>query len=467
MHGNRRIRVGLALGPRRVVAVTVRRTLRGLRPDRVHRRSLERRPGADGWPELEEALAGLREALSEDGRRPPRLHLALLPPLSRTKVVTMPSAGREALRRLAGREAARHFLDPPAEPVADAAPVARSPLARGARTCVTCCADESVVRTLLAAVGEAGAETGLVAPAAWSLAEGAVALDPGNRRGERRLRLEGPGGRREVVLEDGVLTGVRPGPPPGSDTVEPQDGDAGGDAPAGDRHGRDGGAALDALDAPALAAFGALVAPEDGPALLPEDGWRAWRRRGRVRAWLVTATAVLLAATGALLHLWGLDREIRAVEERRSALSEPAERTSATREAALRLREVVSTVDSVRPRGPGWVRILSEVADRLPASAHLEALEGTDRGVRIAGSARSPSALVPRLEGSPVVESARLESATRASGRRGGESFRIVLTLARPPGSGGSGPDHGPAGPDALAPGSEAAGERPRSVEGP
>lgn len=424
MPGDRGLHVGLAVAPRRVVAVTIRRTLRGRRPDRVLRRELDGGPGADGWPALTGALAELREAVSEEGR-PLVCHVALLSPLARAKVARLPSAGRQELRRLAAREVDRHFLSPPGDPVADAAPLDRWSPTRGALPCVTACADAEAIDALLAAVRSAGGEPGLVAPAAWTLAEGAAALRPDLRRGEHRLRLDAPDGAREVLLRDGRLAGVRPAGSPGGTDAGPIE--SAGSPEEGD------------LDPAALAAFGVLVAPEDGPALLPGEVWSSWRRRGRARTFAAAALGLLLLGAAAWLHLWGLDREIRAVEAARAERAEAVERATATREAALRLRELVTATDSVRPRGPAWTRVLAEVGGRLPGSAYLETLEVGDGSVGLAGRARSPSGLVPRLEDSPVVAAARLKSSTRSRDRRGGQTFRIVLTLA-----GGSGSGDGP-----------------------
>lgn len=421
--GDRGLHVGLAVAPRRVVAVTVRRTIRGARPARILRRDLDGESGADGWPALSEALADLRDVVSEGGR-PLVCHVAVLPPLARTKVVRLPAAGREELRRLAAREADRHFLEAPEDPVADAAPLGRWLPPRGATRCVTACSDAETIGALLSAVRSAGGSAGLVAPGAWALAEGAAALRPGLRRGEHRLRIDAPGGGREVRLRDGRLAGVQPVADAGRDEADAR------------RAEVDAGRDEADLDPPALAAFGALTAPEDGPVLLPGEAWTAWRRRGRTRTLVAAAVGLLLLGVAALLHLWGLDREIRSVETARAEHSEAVERAAATRAAALRLRELVAVTDSVRPRGPSWTRVLAEVGDRLPPSAYLEALEAGDGTVRITGRARSPSGLVPRLEDSPVVAAARLESSTRSRDRRGGQTFRIVLTLVGGTGSG-------------------------------
>ncbi len=409
-----------ALSPGELTVVVGRGGPGATRPGEVRRRPLGAGPGAEGWPELAGALEELRAELALEADRRPELHLALLPPLARARVVELPAADREALRTLAHREADRHFLSVPADRLADAWPMERS--RHGPLPCVLACADAETVRAAVAALEEAGFRPGLAGPSAWTAAEGAVALDGELAGGSVLLRLRDDESDIELALEDGRLAGVRP---------RAAGADDGRDEPGTTRRTVDDAHPLAGLDAPGIAAFGALVAPEAGPSLLPPEARAGWRRRRRARAGLLAAAAALLLAAAGWTHLWGLDRELAAVEGRRAAVAEEVEETRAARDAALRLADLLEGVAAAPRPGPAWSRVVAEVGRRLPASSYLRVLDaGGDGDVRLAGNARSPSALVPRLEASPLFADVTLASVTRSSRADGdGDAFEITLRL--------------------------------------
>lgn len=409
------------LSPDEVTVVVGRGGLGAPRPGEVRRRPLAAGPGPEGWPELAAALEELRGELGLGDDDRPDLHLALAPPLARARVVELPAADREALRTLAHREADRHLLSVPADRVADAWPLERA--REGPSPCVLACADAGAARAAARALETAGFRPGLAGPSAWTAAEGAAALDGELTEGSVLLRLRDGDRDTELALEDGRLAGVRPLAP---------DADAGDDAPRASRRTVDDAHPLAGLDAPGLAAFGALVAPEEGPALLPPEARAGWRRRRRARAGLLAAAAALLLAAAGWIHLWGLDRELAAVEARRASVAEAVEEARSARDAALRLADLLEGVAAAARPGPPWSRVVAEVGRRLPTSSYLRVLDaGGEGAVRLAGDARSPSSLVPRLAASPLFADVTLASVTRSpAGGGGGDAFEITFRLA-------------------------------------
>jgi hypothetical protein len=273
------------------------------------------------------------------------------------------------------------------------------------------------------------------------------------------VALASEGWRRELGLEDGRLRAVTAGAPGGADAAEggAEDGAADG-APFSPSGGADddrrrievGADGWRGLPPEGLAAFGALVQPEDGLNLLPDEARERWTRRlGRRAAALGAAALALLVAAGGV-HLWGLERKIEAVEAARSALEEPVSRASTAREAADRMAGLLSSLEGLRADRPGWAEVVAGLARALPGSAHLEELSVADRGLVLAGSARSPSALIGRLEDAPLFEGATLENVTRSEGDEP-DTFRIVVRIAG--GSpGGAAAAEGPAGPPEAGP---------------
>lgn len=409
-------KLGLALSPRRAVAVEGGRGLRRRRPRRIRSRDLAAGPGEDGWPELVRALGELCEDLGrEEGEV--ELHLALLPPLGRAKCLRLPPVGRGKLGTLVRQEAGRHFLGVPEQPVTDVAPVSgRRPGAPS--RCLAVCADRAHVETVLAAVREAGFRPGLVVAGAPAVAEAATTLEPGLRRGDVRLRVEAAEWAEEVELAGGRIRSVRPLPPAG-------------DGPAASAEGtRRLGEAADTpggLGPRALAALGALLVPEDGPSLLVGEDRGRWRSRLRRRAGALATAAAALLAAAAGLHLWGVERDLHAVARERAALADRVRQTAAARDAALELRELVAALHRLQPQGPAWSEVFASLATALPRSAYLEAFRTREEGIRLSGVARSPPALVPRLEEAPFLKGVTPPTAGRSTGE--GQTFELGFSV--------------------------------------
>ena len=429
-----RTRLGLALSPDGAVAVEASPGLRRLRPVRTLTRELAAGPGPDGWPELARAL----DALRDDIGRPTgeaELHVALLPPISRTKCLRLPAADREKLRTLLAREAGRHFLGAPETPVADVTDAAARPWNREEEDRVAVCADREAVEAALQAIRDAGFRPGLVVAGAPALVAAATALEPDLRGGDVRLTVEVPPWEEELALEGGRLAAVRPLP-------RNDDGTRAAGAEGARRLGEPG-ATPGGLGPRALAAFGALLVPEDGPSLLFGEDRSRWRGRLRRRALTLAAAAAALLAVSAGLHLWGVERELEAVAEERRAIADRVRRTADARDALLEIRRLVASVRRAAARGPRWTEVLASVAGALPPSAYLESVRAEEGKIRLSGVARSPSSLVPRLQGLPLLEEVSAPSAGRARGDA--RSFEVGVTLA------GLGPEAGVAGVEAAS----------------
>lgn len=414
-----RARAGVAVGPSDVTAVLPRRGLGLTRPGRVLRRSLPRGPGDDGegWPELTAAFRDLRTRLESDAESP-RLDVSLRPPLARVRAVRLPPARRSELRRLLRREISRHFLEVPPDPTIDAAPSARGTEA----PCVALCAPAGTVAAVAGSAEDAGWTVGLMTGSDWAAAEAVARLERSARRGGTTVALEGPDRRALVEMDGGRFAGVRPGSRPVEEESDP---------PPSFRAGPDGGGPS-GLSSGALAALGAMVAPDEGPTVAPPETRAAERRRRRVRAAVLGGTAVALGGLAATVHLWGLDRETDALRSVRSESADRVSRLTAAREAADVLGDVVGSLADVAGRRSEWAALVADLGDRLPSSARLESVSTTDEGLAVTGRARSPSALVPALEASPRVREAAIAGVTRTE-EPDTDGFRLELTLAAPP----------------------------------
>lgn len=171
------------------------------------------------------------------------------------------------------------------------------------------------------------------------------------------------------------------------------------------------------------------------------DPWRRWN-----------LALAAIAVCALLLALW------QVLDNRRDAAdafeAELAPRAAQARQVAAERQELVAIVagqaflDRSRAARPTTVEILDELSRLLPDGTWLEkvAIEG-DQLVLI-GLSSEASALVRRLEPSPLWRSPALTGALQPDPRTGRDRFSLVAELAtRPPVPAATGPE-APRGPD-------------------
>jgi Tfp pilus assembly protein PilN len=451
-------RFALAVAPDHLVVARLQRAGLTLRVAEVMECPLPP-PGEDGWPGLEEAL---RELATELGVPGGTVDVALLRRLAHAKVIPLPPVRRGELAALVRRNARRHFAVRDEPLVADAC---RLPGPRTASLVptVAACAPARVVEAVAAACAAAGFRVRTIVPGPVGLAEAVRSRLSLARRGRVAALTLGAQGTEMVLLDEGVPVRVQPlpGGEGGTDATlhrlravlseAADDGrpvaaivvcGSGGDARALreaihlDEHA---GARLawarefEELPAEAVAALGAALAGPSAPRLLPPALAEARARRARWRTLALAAASavVLLAAAG--LHLWGVRRELDAVQGRRGEIAG----------AVARAREMRTNVDGVRARlesiaaleaeAAGWTREIAALAAALPDSAHLRTLAVDSTGLRLAGLARSASAVVPALEAHPRFQRVSLAAPVRFEQGDAGERFDVVAQLQGAP----------------------------------
>lgn len=159
------------------------------------------------------------------------------------------------------------------------------------------------------------------------------------------------------------------------------------------------------------------------------DPWRGWN-------WALAAVAVLAFAVG----LWQL------LDNRRAAADvleqQVASRADAARRVTLQRRQLTDAVqgaaflDRARSGRPTNVEILDELSRRLPDNTYLEKLAIEGDQVLLIGLSTEASALVPRLEGSPLWKSPALTGALQPDPRTHRDRFTLTAELAIKPGAG-------------------------------
>jgi Tfp pilus assembly protein PilN len=445
-------RVGLAIGPAGLTAVTVRRTLRGPRPGQVREYPLAGPPADGEWDELAAVIADLRREL---GGRPLSLAIALLPPHAHAKVVVLPPVRAGHLGTLLGRNAHRYFAACGGAVVADARPL---PLPRRAAgtPALAVCAPERTVSLALAAAARAGDTPATVTAGPVALLEAVAVLGrPG--AGRTVVTTSEPGWTELIVLEDG--TPLRLQPVPGSAGLADaqradrlraalQDPGVGPEArvlPCGNDPAAEAlrsanvetaiqPPGLAELPASALAAFGAALVGERPPQLVTP--WLRARRRGRHQlrtAALAAAAAAVMIGAG-WVYLYGLHRELTALETGRRALAPAVEEAAAARRAMDALNDRLAALAQVQSQtGPGWTGLFAELAGLLPDSAYLLSMGGGASQIRLAGFASEAHSVVPALHASPLFSDAVLAAPIRSDGAAGRERFELSVPVRNEP----------------------------------
>ena len=411
--------------------------------------------GRDGWPELEEAL---RELASDLGVPGGSVDVALLRRLAHAKVIPLPPVRRGELASLVRHGARRHFAVRDEPLVADACrlPGPRSgPLV----PTVAACAPAAVVTAVADACEAAGFRVGRIVPAAVALAEAVRTRVAAARRGRTAALTVGAAGTDLVLMEDGLPVRVQP-LAAGQGSAEGMIDRLRAALVEAEEEGRavaaivvcGAGAEADALrravqmdpvygprlalalemeqmPAEAVAALGAALAGPSAPLLLPPALAAARARRARRRTLAMASASAVLLLASAGVHLWGLNREIAALQARREEIAG----------SVTRAREMRTNVDGVRVRlhslaalereAAGWTEEIAALAAALPDSAHLRTLAVDSTGLRLAGLARSASDVVPALEAHPAFARVSLAAPVRFEQGDAGERFDVVAQL--------------------------------------
>lgn len=448
-------RIALAVAPDHLVVARLRRRGTTLHVAEALECSIP--PMENGaWPALEEAV---RELASDLGVPRGRVDVALLRRFAHARVIALPPVRRTELAALVRRNARRHFPVRDEPLVADAC---RLPGPRSASLAPTlaACAPAAVVEAVAAACAAAGFRVGRIVPGPAAFAEAVRARLFVARRGRVAVVAAGAQGMELALLEDGVPVRLQPVPAPHEEGVDgalarlraalaeaEQEGravaavlvcGAGDEAEAlrrvlhlDETYGGRLAWAREVEQVPAeiLTALGAALARPAVPLLLPGALVAARGRRARRRTLAMAAASAVLLVSSAALHLWGLHRELDAVRARRAEIASSVARAKEMRASVEGVRVRLEAIAALERGAAGWTGEIAALAAALPDSAHLRTLAADSTGLRLAGLARSASAVVPALEAHPRFRGVSLAAPVRFEQGDGGERFDVVAQL--------------------------------------
>jgi len=373
--------------------------------------------------------------------------------------VELPPLRADELRRLLARNAPRWFLGA-REPQVTAAETSAP---RGAaRSVVAAAAAARLVDAVHAAAADAGWTVRTIVPAEAAWRAAAVALWPTLARGAGDVLVHQAERTSLLQLAAGRLVGLRhlrPGAADAADVLA-----ALADRAAAGPAGRS--VSLAALGEPrARAALASALGARGVTPALPATSWReladspsrlaaafasrgaglellpeALRlaRRGRASraTTLLAGAALLLLATAAALELWGVRRELAAVQARRADLRAQVADAAAERgDTERRLRQAADLAQAERG-ATRWTALLAVLAERLPEDAYVVAVRGRADSVVVEGLAGSAADALEAVERAPGIAGVRTAAPVRTDLEvdDGLERFTFAARLAPPVG---------------------------------
>jgi len=159
------------------------------------------------------------------------------------------------------------------------------------------------------------------------------------------------------------------------------------------------------------------------------DPTRAWN-------WALAAVAVLALAGG----LWQLLENRRgaadALEKQVASRGDAARRVGLQRQQLMDAVQGAAFLDRARSGRPTNVEIMDELSRRLPDNTYLEKLAIEDDRLTLIGLSAEASALVSRLEGSPLWTSPALTGALQPDPSTRLDRFTLMADIAIKPGAG-------------------------------
>lgn len=418
--------VGLALAPDRVVARTCLRTARGA-PASWEVWSRDFDAGLE-WEELRAALAEMRTALGSG--RP--LHLSLLPPLAQSRILEFPRLTSAELRAVLGRSVDRYFPGITEPQTTGAVALRRG--GKGPFPVLATTASAHTVEALLGAAENAGWVVATITAAAVSWPAGAVRVWPELRKGDAGLIVIEDSVVHVHALTNGMVTKLR--------RVRLDVWDSTMISSTGPVAVVGATEEVSMLRAELCASGIAVLAPPEWsvtPAILAALGAphgsalevlppRVYDARlsaaRRLTRRLVGVAAALVFLAGAM-HLWGLHREITAVEAERESIRADVQVAIEERELLDGLQARLAALSDLEGSSPRWSTVITELAVRLPRDAHIRSLRAVGDSLVLEGDATRSVGVFEALQQAPAFRSVRA-SAPIQQVRREGEDGASV-----------------------------------------
>jgi hypothetical protein len=369
--------------------------------DRAWRSPLEA-PSADSasWPSLAVALAELARSL---GITEGTLAVSLMPPLTEVRRLDLPPLPAVELQRLLSRNASRYFAGARGPQIVGARPATRR--TRGMPTpVIAAVASARIVASIRNAAQQSGWTVEAIGPAESAWAAAALTLWPAFGRQNAWAAIAHDDRTDLLQIESSQLVGVRRFRAGALDAA--MIADALGPAA---RVGVTGAVGARRELASALASHGVIAATatgdwatsadrvdvlaahfagsDAGPTLRGEESVALDTARIRKNAWSMLGAAAALLVVSALIELWGVNRQLRLVQEERARLKPLIASTMVGRTSVEATYRQLTALGAVERTSPRWAGVLTTLSRAVPDDAHLTAVRAREDSLIVDGLA--------------------------------------------------------------------------------
>lgn len=416
MATGKRIRTGVALSLTELVATDMR--LPGGAPWRIPLEAPE--PGVSGWPSLSSALRQLAEKL---GATEGQLVVALMPPLTEVRRLDLPPLKREQVLQLLSRNASRYFVTARETQVIGTA-IPKRASRTGPVPVLGAAASARLVNAIAAAARDAGWKLDGVVPAEVGWSAAAAAIWPSLAKGMAHVLVHHEDRTDLLRIENGALAGVRRFRAGSldaqliadaiSDTrangTAPRVGTLGAASPRQDliRALPHEGAVVStppgdwaSTSADPMVAAATFATPDDGLTLRTEDVAELRARAGRRLTLSIIGATVALLIAAALMELWGLKRELAAVQAERAGLKPQLESTLSGRSTFEASNRKLASLYAAHREAPYLSGVIASVTDALPEGAYLLSFRARRDTLVLDGLAKSSGEAFAAIEAIP------------------------------------------------------------------
>jgi len=150
-----------------------------------------------------------------------------------------------------------------------------------------------------------------------------------------------------------------------------------------------------------MVAAATFVQPDDALTLLTEDAAEVRARAGRRLTTMIFAASIVLLVGAALMELWGVKRELAAVQAERARIRPQLQSTLSGRTTFEASNRKLSSLFEAQRETPYLSGVIASITDALPQGAYLLSFRARRDTLILDGLAKNSGEAFSALEAIP------------------------------------------------------------------